>query len=201
MPDTAHLLDADRQRPRHYTARFGGRNAVPSVPSSASPRRTASRTPTSPGQNRRFHRTQKRWLANNPPVTLPDLQAQLDRFTLVYNAQRPPAHSIVEPQPPRTQLSRKPHQPRPTTRWNTTGCATTASTPGAKSASAAQTACITSASATHHRGQRILAIADTDTVTVIKLETAEILSTHPSAHPVLLAQHTRPRADGPGFLS
>ena len=39
---------------------------------------------------KRFHQTQKRWLAKQPPAaTLAELQAQLDRFRVHYNQHRP----------------------------------------------------------------------------------------------------------------
>lgn len=46
--------------------------------------------PQTNGKVERFHQTQKRWLAKQPPAaTLDDLQAQLDWFRDFYNHQRP----------------------------------------------------------------------------------------------------------------
>ena len=59
----------------------------------------------------------------------------------------------------------------------TTDCATTESTPGARSVSAAPARCTLGAGYANC-GTRILALADDTTVTTIELETGEILSTH-----------------------
>jgi transposase InsO family protein len=46
--------------------------------------------PQTCGKVERFHQTQKKWLAAQPPAqTLPDLQRQLDRFRRYYNNVRP----------------------------------------------------------------------------------------------------------------
>ncbi len=46
--------------------------------------------PQTCGKVERFHQTQKRWLAKQPPATtLAELAAQLDRFRLHYNRHRP----------------------------------------------------------------------------------------------------------------
>jgi len=46
--------------------------------------------PQTCGKVERFHQTQKRWLAKQPPaLTLVELSAQLDRFRLHYNLHRP----------------------------------------------------------------------------------------------------------------
>ena len=46
--------------------------------------------PQTCGKVERFHQTQKRWLANQPPAKTPrTLQAQLDRFRDYYNTTRP----------------------------------------------------------------------------------------------------------------
>jgi len=46
--------------------------------------------PQTCGKVERFHQTQKRWLAKQPPAaTLEELAAQLDRFRLHYNQHRP----------------------------------------------------------------------------------------------------------------
>ena len=48
------------------------------------------RHPQTCGKVERFHQTQKKWLAAQPPaVTLVDLQRQLDRFRRYYNTVRP----------------------------------------------------------------------------------------------------------------
>jgi transposase InsO family protein len=46
--------------------------------------------PQTCGKVERFHQTLKKWLAKQPPAsTLPELQAQLDRFRVSYNEHRP----------------------------------------------------------------------------------------------------------------
>jgi transposase InsO family protein len=48
------------------------------------------RHPQTCGKVERFHQTQKKWLAAQPPaITIADLQRQLDRFRRYYNAVRP----------------------------------------------------------------------------------------------------------------
>lgn len=167
---------------RVYTARFGGgRNAFEYLLAvlGITQKNGQPGHPQTQGKIERFHRTQKRWLAQQPaPVTLPDLQAQLDRFTLVYNTQRP--HRALDRRTPATAYTALPKAaPAPThhavehhrLRYDRVDAWGKVS--------------LRRAGRMHHlgigyahRGQRILAIADTDTVTVIKLETAEILSTH-----------------------
>src|ERR1700687_395668 len=55
--------------------------------------------PQTCGKVERFHQTQKRWLAKQPPAaTLEELAAQLDRFRLHYNQHRP--HRALGRRPP-----------------------------------------------------------------------------------------------------
>jgi transposase InsO family protein len=76
-----------------YTSRFtGGKNAfeyllaaVGIVQKNGHPYH-----PQTQGKIERFHQTLKRWLTQQPrPATLEDLQADLDRFRIIYNQQRP----------------------------------------------------------------------------------------------------------------
>jgi transposase InsO family protein len=47
-------------------------------------------SPASNGKVERFHQTERKWLAKQPPATtINELQAQLDLFRLIYNTQRP----------------------------------------------------------------------------------------------------------------
>ena len=150
-----------------------------SWPSSASPGRNGhAGHPQTQGKIERFHQTLKRWLAQQPPAaTLADLQAQLDTFRDLYNDDRPhreltrrtPAEAYralpkAEPTGPRTPG----HYRLRYDRLDTLGKMS-----------------IRRAGRMHHLGvgaaharQRVLAIADDTTVTVIALDTAEILSTH-----------------------
>jgi transposase InsO family protein len=46
--------------------------------------------PTTCGKVERFHQTLKRWLSEQPPPeTITELQALLDKFTVIYNTERP----------------------------------------------------------------------------------------------------------------
>lgn len=76
-----------------YTSRFvGGRNAFEHVlPLLGVTQKNGSPGhPQTQGKIERFHQTQKRWLAKQPPAaTLEELQTQLDRFKHEYNEQRP----------------------------------------------------------------------------------------------------------------
>ena len=66
--------------------------------------------PQTCGKVERFHQTQKKWLAAQPPAaTLADLQRQLDRFRRYYNTLRPAPRD--RPPHPRTGLRRPPQGP------------------------------------------------------------------------------------------
>ena len=134
--------------------------------------------PQTQGKVERFHQTQKRWLAQQPPaVTLADLQAQLDQLREIYNHQRP-----------HRELARR----TPADAYNTLPKATpTASTPRSHyrlrydRIDTLGKMSFRRAGRMHHLGigyaharKRVLAIADDTTVTVIELHTGEILSTH-----------------------
>jgi transposase InsO family protein len=68
--------------------------------------------PQTCGKVERFHQTQKKWLAAQPPATtLPDLQRQLDRFRRYYNTIRP--HRAVGRRSPEQAYTARP-KARPT---------------------------------------------------------------------------------------
>ena len=166
---------------RVYTARFGGgKNAfeyllalLGIIQKNGHPGH-----PQTQGKIERFHQTLKKWLAQQPPaVTLADLQTQLDRFRHLYNHQRP--HRELGRKTPAaayTALPKAeptgPHQPGHYRlrydRLDTLGKMS-----------------LRRAGRMHHLGigarharKRVLAIADDTTITVIELDTGEILSTH-----------------------
>lgn len=63
--------------------------------------------PQTCGKVERFHQTQKKWLAAQPPAaTLPELQRQLDRFRRYYNTVRP--HRALERKTPATVYAARP---------------------------------------------------------------------------------------------
>lgn len=167
---------------RIYTARFGGgKNAFEYLLAvlGVTQKNGHPGHPQTQGKVERFHQTQKRWLASQPPATtLAELQTQLDRYRLIYNTQRP--HRALDRRTPATAYTALPkaepashdgtveHHRLRYDRVDTWGKVS-----------------LRRAGKMHHlgigyahRGTRILAITDNTTVTVIALETAEILSTH-----------------------
>jgi len=76
-----------------YTSRFtGGKNAFEYLLASLhiTQKNGHPYHPQTQGKIERFHQTLKLWLGKQPPaVTIPELQAQLDRFRIIYNEQRP----------------------------------------------------------------------------------------------------------------
>ena len=134
---------------RVYTARFGGgRNAFEYLLAALgiTQKNGSPNHPQTQGKVERFHQTQKRWLARQPPAaTLPGLQRQLDAFREHYNEHRP--NRAVQRSTPGQATGPCPRPAPPAPRTATTGCATTTSTLAARSASATPAACTTSASA------------------------------------------------------
>jgi len=165
---------------RVYTARFGGgRNAfeyllaaLRIVQKNGNPNH-----PQTQGKVERFHQTQKRWLAKQPPAaTLLELQAQLDQLRQIYNEQRP--HRELDRRTPATAYTTLPKAiPSGGPRGHYRLRYDRLDQLGKMS--------FRRAGRMHHlgvgyahRGTRVLAIADDTTVTVTRLETGEILSTH-----------------------
>jgi hypothetical protein len=126
----------------------------------------------------RFHQTLKRWLRQQPRVrTLAELQAQLDAFREVYNEQRP--HRAVGRRTPGEAYRALPKD-RPSGpegrghfrfRYDTTD------SKGAMTLRRAGRLHHLKVGAAHAR-TRVLAIVDEQEVTVVALETGEILSSH-----------------------
>lgn len=134
--------------------------------------------PQTQGKIERFHQTLKKWLTRQPPAaTLTDLQHQLDRFRHLYNHRRP--HRELGRRTPATAYAALPK--------------TEPSTPRQPSHYRLRydrldkhgKMSFRRAGRMHHLGvgyahtrKPVLAIADDTTVTVIELDTGEILSTH-----------------------
>jgi len=165
---------------RVYTARFGGgRNAFEHLlPLLGTRQKNGSPGhPQTQGKIERFHQTLKRWLTARPaPATLRDLQRELDRFREHYNEHRP--HRGNDRHTPgdtyRATLKALPSTPREghyRIRYDHVG------TNGKMSLRRAGRMHHLGIGA-DHRGKRILALVDETTVTVIHLDTGEILSTH-----------------------
>jgi transposase InsO family protein len=166
-----------------YTSRFtGGRNGFEYLLASLgiAQKNGHPNHPQTQGKIERFHQTLKRWLAAQPAAaTLADLQAQLDRFSRIYNDLRP--HRALNRATPATAYAATP-KARPATastedsghyrlRYDRTDSHGKIS--------------FRRAGRMHHLGvgaanahRRVLAIADQSSVSVIDLSTGEVLSTH-----------------------
>ena len=164
-----------------YTARFtGGRNAFEYVLAYLGVRQKngAPGHPQTQGKIERFHQTLKRWLERQPrATTLVELQAQLDRFRTDYNDHRP--HRATGRTTPaeayRAIPKATPAGPGRAAHYRLRYDLTDRN--GALTLRRAGRLHHLKIGAAHAR-TRILAIADDDKVTVIALDTGEILSTH-----------------------
>lgn len=170
---------------RVYTARFGGgRNAFEYLlPLLGITQKNGSPGhPQTQGKVERFHQTLKKWLTEQPPAaTLADLQTQLDEFRDIYNHHRP--HRELARRTPATAYTAlpkaEPTGPRQPNQWSGHYRLRydRLDTLGKMSFRRAGRMHHLGIGATHAR-KRVLAIADDTTITVIELETGEILSTH-----------------------
>jgi len=166
---------------RVYTARFGGgKNAFEYLLAhlGITQKNGHPGHPQTQGKIERFHQTLKRWLAQHPAAENPtELQHQLDRFRHLYNHQRP--HRELARRTPAAAYTALPKAAPPGTgkpghyrlrydRLDTLGKMS-----------------FRRAGRMHHLGigapharKRVLAIADDTTITVIHLDTGELLSSH-----------------------
>ncbi len=164
-----------------YTSRFtGGRNGFEYLLAYLGIRQKngAPGHPQTQGKIERFHQTLKRWLGRQPAATdLAGLQAQLDAFRLAYNEQRP--HRAIG-------------RATPGEAYRATPRALPAGSGGrghfrlrydVTDSRGAIT--LRRAGRLHHlkigaalARRRVLAIVDEQEVTVVALDTGEILSTH-----------------------
>jgi transposase InsO family protein len=165
---------------RVYTARFGGgRNAFEYLLAALGIVQKNGHPfhPQTQGKVERFHQTQKRWLGAQPAAaTVAGLQAQLDAFRELYNERRP---------------SRAVHRSTPGQAYRGRPKAAPDGTPRGyyrlryDHVDAGAGVSIRHAGRMHHlgvgiarRGREILALIDTETVTVTELRTGEVLSVH-----------------------
>jgi transposase InsO family protein len=164
-----------------YTARFvGGRNGFEYLLATLGITQKNGHPghPQTQGKIERFHQTLKRWLAQQPPApTLTELHTQLDRFRYLYNHQRP--HRELDRRTPATAYAALPKATPPDhgqpghyrLRYDTLDPL------GKMSFRRAGRMHHLGIGATH-AGKHVLALADNTTVTVIHLDTGELLSTN-----------------------
>jgi transposase InsO family protein len=164
-----------------YTSRFtGGRNAFEYVLRTLGIRQKNGSPghPQTQGKTERFHQTLQRWLRAQPPArTLPELQIQLDAFRDYYNKQRP--HRALGRRTPASAYTQTP-KAIPAGSHAGTHYRLRYDRLDAKGKMS-----IRRAGRMHHLGigttharKRVLALADEHHITVIELDTGEILSTH-----------------------
>ena len=164
-----------------YTSRFtGGRNGFEYLLAYLGIRQKNGMPghPQTQGKIERFHQTLKRWLARQPAAVTPaELQAQLDAFGLAYNEQRP--HRAIGRLTPGEAYRATPKElPAGSAarghfrlRYDVTDGK------GALTLRRAGRLHHLNAGVIHAR-RRVLAIIDEQEVTVVALDTGEILSTH-----------------------
>jgi transposase InsO family protein len=166
---------------RVYTARHGGgRNEFEYVLAALNIRQKngAPNHPQTQGKIERFHQTLKRWLAARPRAhTIPELQAQLNAFREHYNTARP--HRARDGLTPATAYAAAPkavpagHDDRTHYRVRYDHVGRDGKISFRRAARMHHLGI-----GANHRGKRCILIADDTTVTVIHLDTGEILATN-----------------------
>ncbi|WP_431800390.1 IS481 family transposase [Microbacterium kunmingense] len=167
---------------RVYTARHGGgRNEFEYVLAALNIRQKngAPNHPQTQGKIERFHQTLKRWLAARPRAhTISELQTQLDAFREHYNTARP--HRARNGLTPATAYAATPKATPAGSRHDAVHYRIRYDHVGTNGKISFRRA----ARMHHlgigaaHRGKRCILIADDTTVTVIHLDTGEILATN-----------------------
>jgi len=165
-----------------YTSRFtGGRNSFEYLLAYLGIRQKNGMPghPQTQGKIERFHQTLKRWLARQPTARdLAALQTQLDAFRLAYNEQRP--HRAIGRVTPGEAYRATPKALPAGLRATGTHFRLrydVADSKGAITLRRAGRLYHLKIGAAHAR-RRVLAIADELEVTVVALDTGEVLSTH-----------------------
>jgi hypothetical protein len=164
-----------------YTSRFtGGRNAFEYLLAylGIQQRNGAPNHPQTQGQIERFHQTLKRWLERQPAArTLPELQAQLDAFRLAYDEERP--HRAIGRRTPAEAYRARP-KAHPGGRGAPAHFRLRYDVTDAKGGMTLRRGGRLHhlAAGVAHARQRGLAIVDEHEVTVVALDTGEILSSH-----------------------
>jgi len=166
-----------------YTSRFtGGRNSFEYLLAALNitQKNGHPNHPQTQGKIERFHQTQKRWLAAQPPApTLVELQSQLDQLRHTYNELRP-HRALHRTTPAAAYTATAKAAPTPTDH-NTSGpyrVRYDRTDPLGKMSFRRAGRMHHLATGAANARRRVLAISDQTTVTVIDLTTGEILSTH-----------------------
>jgi hypothetical protein len=164
-----------------YTSRFtGGRNGFEYLLAYLGIRQKngAPGHPQTQGQVERFHQTLKRWLGQQPAArTLAELQAQLDAFRFAYDEERP--HRAIGRRTPAEAYRARP-KAHPAGRGAPGHFRLRYDVTDGKGGMTLRRGGRLHhlASGVAHARRRVLAIVDEHEVTVVALETGEILSTH-----------------------
>ncbi len=167
---------------RVYTARHGGgRNEFEYVLAALNIRQKngAPNHPQTQGKVERFHQTLKRWLAARPrAATVLELQAQLDTFREHYNTARP--HRARDGQTPATAYTTSPKTAPAGSRPDAAHYRIRYDHVGSNGKISFRRAARMHhlGIGVEHRGKRCILIADEHTVTVIHLDTGEIVATN-----------------------
>jgi transposase InsO family protein len=167
---------------RVYTARHaGGRNEFEYVLAALNivQKNGAPNHPQTQGKIERFHQTLKRWLLARPRArTIPELQAQLDVFRDHYNTARP--HRARNGLTPATAYAASPKAIPAGTRPDASHYRIRYDHVGTNGKISLRRAARMHhlGIGANHRGKRCILIADEHTVTVIHLDTGEILATN-----------------------
>jgi transposase InsO family protein len=164
-----------------YTSRFtGGRNGFEYLLAYLGIRQKngAPGHPQTQGKVERFHQTLKRWLGQQPAArTLAELQAQLDAFRFAYDEERP--HRAIGRRTPAEAYRARP-KAHPAGRGAPGHFRLRYDVTDGKGGMTLRRGGRLHhlASGVAHARRRVLAIVDEHEVTVVALETGEILSTH-----------------------
>lgn len=165
---------------RVYTARFGGgRNAfeylLPLL--GVTQKNGSPGHPQTQGKIERFHQTLKKWLAAQPrPHTLAELQTQLDSFRRYYNCERP--HRACDRNTPHHAYHALPKAVANSPREGHYRIRYDHVDPGGKMSLRHDGRMHHLGIGARHRGKRVIALIDETTVTVVHLDSGEVLATN-----------------------